>query len=77
MGKLTTKDLKADNLKGSQWIGIVEDTNDDLFEGRCRIRVFGKMDQREDPEDATDGLAQGKEAVGIRYALCGSSGSSL
>jgi len=51
MGKLTLKDLKADNLKGSQWIGIVEDTNDDLFEGRCRIRVFGKMDQRQDPED--------------------------
>jgi hypothetical protein len=49
--KLTVKDLKTDNLKGSQWIGIVEDTNDDLFEGRCKIRVLGKMDQRVDPEN--------------------------
>ena len=47
MGKLTTKDLRDDNLKGTQWIGIVEDTNDDIFEGRCKIRVFGKMDQRQ------------------------------
>ena len=51
MGKLTTKDLRDDNLKGTQWIGIVEDINDDIFEGRCKIRVFGKMDQRQDPED--------------------------
>lgn len=49
--KLSAKDLKTDDLKGSQWIGIVEDTNDDLFEGRCKIRVLGKMDQRIDPED--------------------------
>ena len=51
MGKLSSKDLKSDNLKGSQWIGIVEDNLDDLFEGRCKIRVLGKMDQRQDPED--------------------------
>ena len=49
--KLSAADLRSDNLKGSQWIGIVEDTNDDLFEGRCKIRVLGKMDQRVDPED--------------------------
>ena len=40
-------DLKEDDLKTSNWIGIVEDVDDPLFEGRCRIRVFGKMDQRE------------------------------
>lgn len=51
--KLSAKDLKSDNLKSTQWIGIVEDTNDDLFEGRCKIRVFGKMDQRIDPGDPT------------------------
>ena len=51
MGKLSSKDLKSDNLKGSQWIGIVEDNLDDLFEGRCKIRVLGKMDQRQDPKD--------------------------
>ena len=27
MGKLTTKELKDDNLKGTQWIGIVENTD--------------------------------------------------
>ena len=32
MGKLTTKDLKDDNLQGTQWIGIVEDNADDIFE---------------------------------------------
>lgn len=49
--KLSAADLKSDNLKGTQWVGIVEDTNDDLFEGRCKIRVLGKMDQRVDLED--------------------------
>jgi hypothetical protein len=51
MGKLTSKELRVDNLKSSDWIGIVEDNSDDLFEGRCKIRVFGKMDQKTDPND--------------------------
>lgn len=51
MPKLSIKELKVDNLTGTQWIGIVEDNNDVLLEGRCRIRVFGKMDQRTDPSD--------------------------
>jgi len=51
--KISSRDLKSDNLKGTQWIGRVEDTADDLFEGRCKIRVFGKMDQRIDPDDPT------------------------
>ncbi len=51
MGSVNKKEMKADNLKGSQWIGIVEDNLDDLFEGRLKIRVLGKMDQRQDPED--------------------------
>ncbi len=49
--KLSAKDLRTDDLRGSQWIGIVEDTNDDLFEGRCKVRVLGKMDQRVNLED--------------------------
>lgn len=44
--KISTKDLRSDNLKGTQWIGVVEDVNDELLEGRCKVRVFGKMDQR-------------------------------
>mgnify|MGYP003132999653 CR=1 FL=1 len=51
MGKPNPADFNADNLKTTQWVGIVEDTNDDIFEGRCKIRVYGKMDDRVDPED--------------------------
>jgi len=51
MAKVDPKNFNADDLRTTQWVGIVEDTNDDIFEGRCRIRVYGKMDDREDPED--------------------------
>lgn len=51
--KLLTKDLRTDSLKGTQWIGVVEDNADDLLEGRCKVRVLGKMDQRVDPGDPT------------------------
>ena len=51
MGKPNPADFNADNLKTTQWVGIVEDNNDDIFEGRCKIRVYGKMDDRVDPED--------------------------
>lgn len=49
--EMSPKDLRVDNLKGTQWIGIVEANNDDLLEGRCKIRVLGKMDQRENISD--------------------------
>lgn len=77
MGKLTTKDLKDDNLKGTQWIGIVENTDDDIFEGRCRIRVFGKMDQREDPGDPESAYVMPTESLPwARPSVASSGGSS-
>jgi hypothetical protein len=76
MGKLTTKDLKDDNLKGTQWIGIVESTDDDIFEGRCKIRVFGKMDQREYPEDPESAYVMPTEALPWSRPSVASSGGS-
>lgn len=49
--KIRTSDLISDNLIGTPWVGVVEDIEDPLFEGRCRIRVFGKFDLRENLED--------------------------
>ena len=49
--KISVKDLISDNLIGTQWVGVIEDTEDPLLEGRCRIRVFGKFDMRQDLED--------------------------
>jgi len=49
--KISAKDFQYDNLRDSQWVGIVEDAQDPLFEGRCRIRVLGKFDGRVDPTD--------------------------
>ena len=46
MGKVNPVNFNSDNLRTTQWVGIVEDTNDDIFEGRCKIRVYGKMDDR-------------------------------
>ena len=51
--KISAKEFQTDNLKDSQWVGIVEDNQDPLFEGRCRIRVLGKLDGRVDPTDDT------------------------
>ena len=38
------QDLIKDNLKTMRFIGVVEDNNDPLFKGRCKVRVFGKFD---------------------------------
>jgi len=51
MGKVNPANFNADDLRTTQWVGIVEDTADDIFEGRCKIRVYGKMDGRVDSED--------------------------
>lgn len=40
-----------EDLKGSEWVGIVEDNNDPAFLGRCKIRVHGKFDMRVDSTD--------------------------
>jgi len=76
MGKLTTRELASDNLKGTQWIGIVEDNNDDLFEGRCRIRVYGKMDQRVDPGDPESDYVMPIESLPWARPSVASSGGS-
>jgi len=46
--KIGAKEFQSDNLVGTQWVGIVEDNADPLFEGRCKVRVHGKFDGRED-----------------------------
>ena len=51
MAKVDPTNFNADDLRTTQWVGIVEDTADDIFEGRCKIRVYGKMNDRVDPED--------------------------
>ena len=51
MSKVNPRNFNADDLRTTQWVGIVEDTADDIFEGRCKIRVYGKMDERVDTED--------------------------
>ena len=76
MGRLKTKDLKDDNLKGTQWIGIVEDNADDIFEGRCKVRVFGKMDQRVDPEDPQSAYLMPTESLPWARPSVASSGGS-
>ena len=70
--KITAKEFQQDNLTGTQWVGSVEDNQDPLFEGRCRIRVYGKMDQRvniEDPSSAfvlpTDKLPWATQATAM------------
>jgi len=49
--KITARQFLSDDLKGGFWVGTVEDNEDPLFEGRVRVRVSGKLDGREDPED--------------------------
>ncbi len=40
MGKPDPQNFNADDLKTTQWVGIVEVTNDDIFEGRCKMSVW-------------------------------------
>jgi hypothetical protein len=52
MGKVNPANFNADDLRTTQWVGIVEDTADDIFEGRCKIRIYGKTDDRVDSENS-------------------------
>ena len=47
--KIGSREFQSDNLTGTQWVGVVEDNADPLFEGRCKVRVHGKLDGRADP----------------------------
>lgn len=76
MGLLNARELQNDNLTGTQWVGIVEDNEDELFEGRCRIRVYGKMDKRVDPNDPTSDFILPKEALPWARPSVSSSGGS-
>jgi hypothetical protein len=49
--KIGAREFQSDNLTGTQWVGIVEDNADPLFEGRCKVRVHGKLDGRADPSN--------------------------
>lgn len=75
--KISAKDLRSDNLKGTQWIGIVENTDDELLEGRCKIRVLGKMDQKIDPTDTnSDFILSTDDLPWARPSTVSSGGSS-
>jgi len=76
MGRLSARDLASDSLRGTQWVGVVEDTEDELFEGRVRLRVFGKMDQRVDPEDPESDYVMPTAALPWARPSVASSGGS-
>jgi hypothetical protein len=42
--------LMSANLKGTEWLGEVEDNQDPEFAGRCKVRVFGLFDGTERDE---------------------------
>jgi len=44
MGDFTNN---SKDLRLNEWIGIVEDNNDPNFSGRCKVRVFGVYDGKE------------------------------
>ena len=44
----TGEELINDNLRTSNWLGEVVDVLDPNFEGRIRVKVFGKFDMLED-----------------------------
>lgn len=76
MGRLSARDLASDSLRGTQWVGVVEDTEDELFEGRVRLRVFGKMDQRVDPRDPESDYVMPTAALPWARPSVASSGGS-
>ncbi len=46
------KSLDFDDLETLNWIGEVVDNNDPEFQGRCRVRVFGKFDGTESDDSS-------------------------
>jgi len=74
--KITAKEFQRDNLVGTQWVGVVEDNADPLFEGRCRIRVLGKMDQRVNLEDPNSEYVLPKDKLPWARAANATTGGS-
>tara|TARA_R110001592_G_scaffold62377_2_gene190853 strand:- start:2005 stop:2766 length:762 start_codon:yes stop_codon:yes gene_type:complete len=50
MAKQKARELFNDNLKDTNWLGEVVNNEDPLFEGRCRVKVFGKFDDIPDDD---------------------------
>jgi hypothetical protein len=48
--------LSTDNLEVTDWVGEVVDNNDPEFSGRCRVRVYGKLDGTNNMEDPNSGF---------------------
>ena len=39
-----------EELVGTEWMGIIVNTSDELFMGRCKVRVFEKFDEISDED---------------------------
>lgn len=50
MNRKERDDFKHDNLKDTRWLGQVIDNLDPDFEGKIKVRVFGKFDELEDEQ---------------------------
>jgi len=48
--KKLRKLFSSDDLHGSEWLGEVVNSTDPSKKGRCRVRVFGKMDSLTDDQ---------------------------
>lgn len=46
--------LASTNLRGTEWLGEVEDNLDPEFSGRCKVRVFGLFDGTENDRAVGD-----------------------
>lgn len=43
--------MLSSNLRGTEWVGEVEENNDPEFAGRCKVRIFGILDGTEDDKN--------------------------
>ena len=74
--------MLSSNLRGTEWLGEVEENSDPEFAGRCKVRIFGIFDGTEDdktPNSAfripTEDLPWCYPSNGIFFASGDSKGS--
>jgi len=74
--------LLSSNLKGTEWLGEVEDNADPDFSGRCKVRIFGLLDGKEDDKKdsspyniTTENLPWCHAATGLIFASGDSKGA--
>lgn len=48
--KSNHKNKFQEELIGTEWLGIIVNTSDELFMGRCKVRVFEKFDEISDED---------------------------